>query len=138
MANQFSNAIRFLKAVNLLISPHGTTIKKLAGSLGISRRSVFRLFNTLEELGFPLAEEKPQSKNEKTYRLADAYVIKLPNIAIPNPFLTADEIMYITALLDTRKQRNSLHETRMLNSINEKLKAMLPAGGKNDAQSAMG
>ena len=125
MANLFPNSIRIIKAVNLLASPNGTTVMKLVNSLGISRRSVFRLLNTLEELGFPIIDERPQAKDRKTYRLADSYVLKFPNISIPNPFLTSKEIIYIMALLDVCKQKNLLDDKLLLNSIIGKLEAMI-------------
>jgi len=130
MANQYSNIIKFLKALNLLVSANGTTIKILVKNLHISRRSTFRLLNAFEELGFPIIEEKLKSKNEKIYRLSDTYILKLPNISIPKPFLTAEEIIYIIALLDTCKQRSLLNETIMANSITKKLKAMISVGEK--------
>jgi predicted DNA-binding transcriptional regulator YafY len=132
MANQFSNAVKFLKAVNLLASPNGATLAKLGGSLGISRRSVFRLLRTLEELGFPIVEDEPQRRRVKTYRLADFYVLKLPNITIPDPRLTAEEIIFILAVLDTCRLRNLLSKTKPFNSIKGKLAAMMPDGKKGE------
>jgi predicted DNA-binding transcriptional regulator YafY len=130
MANQFSIALKFIKAVNLLASPGGATIATLGGSLGISRRSVFRLLRTFEELGFPVAEDEPQQRRVKTYRLEESYVLKLPNIAIPDPRLSADEIIFILAVLKACKRHNLLSETPMLNSIKGKLTAMLSVGKK--------
>jgi predicted DNA-binding transcriptional regulator YafY len=132
MANQFSIAIKFLKALNLLASPKGATLTGIGNGLGISRRSVFRLLRTLEELGFPLAEDKPQRGSEKTYRLAESYVLKLPNIALPDPRLNAKEIIFLLALLDTCKSRNLLSENPLFNSIKGKLDAMMPAGERKE------
>ena len=130
MANQFSNTVKFLRAVSLLASPDGTNIRELMYHLGISRRSIFRLLNALEELGFPIADSQPNSKAEKTYRLPRSYVLKLPNIAIPNPCLTSEEIMYILAILDKHKRFKSLSETPTYNSARKKLAAMIQAGKK--------
>jgi len=77
MANPFANSVKFLKAVNLLASPAGTTINGMMKNLSVSRRSVFRLLEALEELGFPLTNEQSIPKSEKTYRLMDTYVLKL-------------------------------------------------------------
>jgi predicted DNA-binding transcriptional regulator YafY len=132
MANQFSNTIKFLKAVNLLSSPNGATVRKLADGLGISRRSVFRLLRTLDELGFPLTDDKPQCKGEKTYRLASSYVMKLPNITIPDPRLSKEELIFILALLKTCKKHSLLKETPMLKSVKGKLSAMVTNGKMYD------
>ena len=126
MTNPFANTVRFLKAVNLLASPKGTTVKGLMESLGISRRSVFRLLQALDELGFPIADNQPQTKTEKTYRLIDAYVLKLPNIAIPNPCLSAEEIILVLSVMKTCKKFNLVSETPILKSAMEKLAAMMP------------
>ena len=128
MANQFSNTIKFLKAVNLLASPNGATVVKLADSLDISRRSVFRLLRTLDELGFPLTDDKPQCKGEKTYRFASSYVIKLPNIAIPDPRLSKEELIFILAVLKTCKKHSLLKETPVFKSVKGKLSAIVSNG----------
>ena len=125
MANLFVISIRLLKAINLLASSSGTTIKELMEGLNISRRSVFRLIQTLEEMGFPLVDEQSQPKAEKTYRLVDSYVLKLPNITIANPNLTVEEMIYILAVLKVCKQSKLLAETHIHNSAMEKMVAML-------------
>jgi len=130
MANPFSNTVKFLRAVSLLASPKGASVRGLADCLGISRRSVFRLLNALEELGFPIADSQPNPKAEKTYRLPNSYVMQLPNIAIPDPRLTDREIITVMAVLDTCKQYSLLSETPILNSAREKLAAMIQAGRK--------
>ena len=129
MANPFSNTVKFLKAVNLLASPRGTTLRELGDCLGISRRSVFRLLNAIGELDFPLDDNLPQSKSGKTYRLLETYVIKLPNIAVPNPYLTAREIRFLLAMLDVCERRNLADEMSMLKSARGKLTAMIPFEG---------
>ena len=128
MANPFSNTVKFLKAINLLASPNGTSVKGLMNCLNISRRSVFRLLNALEELGFPVTDNQGCPKSKKTYRLHEAYVLKLPNISIPDPFLTAEEIIYILAMLKTCKQYELLNNTSPFNSIINKLEAVMPVG----------
>ena len=126
MNNPYSNTIKFLKAVNLLASPSGATIKRLMDNLSISRRSAFRLLQALEELGFPIIDEQSQPKTEKTYRLSNSYVIKLPNIAIPNPNLTGEEIILIMAIMDTCIRLKVLKETDLFKSARKKIMAMLP------------
>ena len=85
MSNPFANTIKFFKAINLLASPQGTTIKGLMEGPEISRRSVFRLLEAMGEFDFPLYDEQPLSGREKRYRLVESYVIKLPNMFFPNP-----------------------------------------------------
>ena len=127
MTNPFANTIKLLKAVNLLASPNGASVKWLMEGLGISRRSVFRLLQALEELGFPITDDQRQHNTPKTYRLMDTYVLKLPNIALPKPCLTTEEIIHILSVLETCKRFNLANEAPALKSATGKLKAMLPA-----------
>jgi len=95
-------------------------------SLNKSRRSVFRLLRSFEGLGFPLVDDKPQQKEEKTYRLLESYVMKLPNISIPNPCFTGEEIEFVLSVLDLCKRISELGGASRLNSIREKIKAIMP------------
>jgi predicted DNA-binding transcriptional regulator YafY len=124
MPNPFANSVKFLKAINLLASPRGATIKRIMGDLNISRRSTFRLLQALEELGLPLIDGQSRSRTEKTYRLLDSYVLKLPNMVIPNPAFTAAEIELILTLLDLYKHLIQIAEIPRLNAIREKIKAI--------------
>ena len=99
--------------------------------LDISRRSAFRLLQTLEELGFPLTDEQSRPKSEKTYLLTEGYILKLPNIVIPNPYLNKKEIIYILSLLKVCKQSKMLAETSTHKSAMAKLSAMLEAGKRD-------
>jgi hypothetical protein len=82
--------------------------------------------HSFEELGFPLVDDKPQQKEEKTYRLLDSYVLKLPNISIPNPCFTRDEIEFVLSVLDLCKRISEMGGASMLNAIKEKIKAVTP------------
>ena len=124
MANPFANSVKFLKAVNLLASPQGTTVKGMMRGLGISRRSVFRLFEALEELGFPLTDRQPVPKAEKNYRLMDSYVLRLPNMAIPNPLFSLQEVELLLSMLDFRIGTQESPSVTLLNGIRQKVMAM--------------
>ena len=124
MPNPFANSVKFLKVVNLLASPAGTTINGMMKSLGISRRSVFRLLEALEELGFPLTNDQSMPKTEKTYRLMDTYVLKLPNIAIPNPCFSEDEKEILLSMLNFCIGIQQAKGSILLNGIRQKVEAM--------------
>lgn len=47
--------VKMLKAVDVLSRPEGATIDELAEELGVDRRTVYRIRETLEELNFPLS-----------------------------------------------------------------------------------
>ena len=63
---------------------------------------------------------------EKTYRLLESYVLKLPNISILNPGLTGEEIEFVLSILDLCKRIIELCGTSRLNTISEKIKAITP------------
>jgi predicted DNA-binding transcriptional regulator YafY len=131
MANPFANTIKFLTAVNLLASPSGATIKKLMERLNISRRTAFRLLEALTELGYPLADEQSGRGIEKTYRLIDSYVLKLPNMAMPNPGLTGEEIEAMLTILDYCDTMRQIGKTPILASIKQKIRALNEPGTKS-------
>ena len=81
--NPYANLVKMLNAITLLSQPAGTTIKALMERLEVSRRTVFRLLEALEGLGFPLVSEKSEFNGKKTYRLLDTFVQRLPNISLP-------------------------------------------------------
>ena len=123
MSSPFSNSIKFLNAINLLANPSGTTLRGLMYHLDISRRTAFRLLDALEELGFPLVDEQLKPRAEKTYRLIDSYVLKMPNMSIPNPGFTKSELEFllgVLALFDTVNQPGKLS---LINSIRTKITA---------------
>jgi predicted DNA-binding transcriptional regulator YafY len=124
MANPFANTVQFLRAIDLLASPKGATIKDMMENLSISRRSVFRLFEALQELGFPVLDDKPVSKAEKIYRLMDSYVLKLPNMAIPNPGFSEPEMELLLSMLDFCIDIQQSEGVILLNGIRQKVKAM--------------
>jgi predicted DNA-binding transcriptional regulator YafY len=103
-------------------------------SLNISRRSAFRLLDALEGLGFPLADEQPQPKAEKVYRLSESYVIKLPNISIPNPGFTGEEIGLALSILDLCKRIGELGGASLLDALMEKMKAIAPEEKKKQCK----
>jgi predicted DNA-binding transcriptional regulator YafY len=123
MANPFANSVKFLKAINLLASPQGTTIKGLMEELNISRRSIFRLLYALDELGFPILDEQSIPRGEKRYRLIESYVVQLPNIAIPTINFSEPESELLLSMLDfcidIQKPENAI----LLNGIRQKIKA---------------
>jgi predicted DNA-binding transcriptional regulator YafY len=124
MANPFAVSVKFLAAINLLASPSGTTVKKLMSRLNVSRRTAFRLLDALTGMGFPLVDEQPGPRVEKTYRLIESYVVKLPNTSIPNPGFTAQEIEALLKLLDFCDDLRQPEKTMLFNSIRQKITAI--------------
>jgi predicted DNA-binding transcriptional regulator YafY len=87
------NLIKLLKALDLLSKPEGVTIGGLGDQLEIDRRSVYRLIDVIEELGFPLYDDKIELEREKRWKLEESYLKKLPNMKLPDVSLTLTEII---------------------------------------------
>ena len=100
MANPYANLVKMLNAITLLSQTSGTTIKMLMERLAVSRRTVFRLLEALDKLGFPLVNDRPEFGGEKTYRLMDTFIQHLPNISLPGFSFTSREAVYLQALLE--------------------------------------
>ena len=128
MANPLANSVKLLKAVDLLASPKGATIKELERELGISRRSVFRLFDALEELDFPLTDEQSAPRAEKIYRLEEGYMLKLPNRLVPDLRFSEPEIEALLSMLDFCIGMQESEVGVLLKGIRRKVKAI---SGKN-------
>ncbi len=87
------NLVKLFRAIALLSRPGGATIRDLQEALGVDRRSVYRLRDTMEELGFPLYDEKLEMEIEKRWKLEEHYLTRLPNITLPTITLDLNEII---------------------------------------------
>lgn len=124
------NIIKIIKAVDLLGSPGGATIRGLQLNLGLSRRSVYRLLDTLQELRFPITEYESPDR-EKRWGLEERYLRRLPNISFPDVSLDGREAVLLQLLLAKDKLWSDTEIAPVLDSIREKLAGFLP-GRKGD------
>jgi len=118
--------VKLLKAVNLLANPNGSSIAELEKELGISRRSVYRLLDTLYELGFPIYDERSNFSSEKRWKFEPTYLKKLPNIDLPKVKFTMDEIILIHYLFSRSLVLKDTAFEKTSKSLCEKLKLFLP------------
>lgn len=119
--------IKFLKALDFLCRPQGATTNELAEHLGIDRRSVYRLRDTIEAVGVPVVESELSGK-EKRWTILDSYVKKLPNLTIPDTSLTLSEIV---ALYLLKNESGLFAETEIgqrIDSAFRKIGRMVPNG----------
>ena len=92
------NLIKLLRALEILSKPEGTTIEQMAAQLEIDRRSVYRLIEVIEDLGFPIYDEKVPFEKEKRWKLEESYLKKLPNMKVPDINLSLLEIISLYLL----------------------------------------
>ncbi|MBA7547093.1 hypothetical protein ES705_39495 [subsurface metagenome] len=119
------NLIKIMKAVKLMARPGGATIAALMDQLETSRRSVYRLFETMQELNFPIYEEYIDGRT-KSWHLQEDFLIKLPNLDFPDISLTRKEVLVLYLLIS---RGNILRDTEInhyLPSLQKKLSSYLP------------
>lgn len=129
------NLIKILKAIDALSKPQGTTIKELQNLLGISRRSVYRLFETLAELQFPIYDDEKVGAKEKRWHLEENYLHHLPNLRLPDMKLTPREQLVLFFLLSQDRVFTNTTVGELLSSVRQKLSMLMPTDYLSAAQS---
>ena len=86
-----SNLRKFLKTLDLLGRPNGATFEELQVELDLTRRSVYREIEFLQNIGLPIYDDT--SERPKRWKLSGEYLRKLPNLKIPNIEFTPSEII---------------------------------------------
>ncbi|WP_045217588.1 helix-turn-helix transcriptional regulator [Desulfonatronovibrio magnus] len=92
------NTINFFKALDLIARPQGATIKQLSSKLGISTRSVRRKLDLIHELNFPIYDDNDLPGREKSWKIDADYVVKTPNIRLPDIRFNIKEIIALYLL----------------------------------------
>jgi len=119
------NLIKVMAAVKLMARVQGATINDLMEGLGISRRSVYRLFDTLNELNFPLYEQDLDGRT-KSWHLQEDFLTKLPNLDLPHLELTREEVLVLYLLISRGNILGMTELNHYIPSIRKKLEAFLP------------
>ena len=89
--------VQLVTAVRLLARPNGATAQELADELELSKRTVYRILETLEVLiGGPLDKVTGILQNEKRYKFPPGFTISLPLTTLSG--LTVPELMALFAL----------------------------------------
>jgi len=107
--------------------------------LGIDRRSVYRLIGVIEELGFPLYDDKIPLEKEKRWKLEESYLKKLPNMKVPDVNLTLLEIISLYLLRSESSLLKGTELERYTKSAFGKFSLFMPkdAFGKLDKIKAL-
>jgi len=121
------NLIKLLRALELFSKPEGTTIEEMAEHLEIDRRSVYRVINLVEELGFPVYSEEIPLERPKRWKLEETYLKKLPNMKLPDIKLTISEIMSLYMLKSEAGLFKGTDIEKHINSAFEKISMFVPS-----------
>lgn len=122
-----AQAVQILRAVDLLARPQGASNAELQQELEIERRTVFRLKNALEELGFPLVELDTDGRQLR-FGLQQDYCRKLPNLSVPDFRLSPAEVLALAMLRGSSPPLPGSHLSEIADRAFAKLDALLPSG----------
>lgn len=118
--------VNLLKAVDLMARPDGTAINEMCEELGINRRAVYRIIETLQSMHFPVYDDKSPDERNKRWRLASEYVKKMPNISVPELKLTFAEILALYLLKEETVIYKGTRLEAEAQSAFDKISAFLP------------
>jgi predicted DNA-binding transcriptional regulator YafY len=120
--------VRMLRAVDLLSTPAGATKQELAEHLGVDKRTVERLLGLLQELNFPVYDEQDSLSGKKYWKLIDTYVMKLPNITLPNIRLTLPELISLYLMKGEAQLFHGTEIEQLAESAFGKMSFFMPEG----------
>ena len=120
--------VRMFRAVDLLSTPAGATKQELAEHLGVDKRTVERLLGLLQELNFPVYDEQDSLSGKKHWKLVDTYVMKLPNITLPDIRLTLPELISLYLIKGEAKLFHGTEIEKLADSAFGKISFFMPEG----------
>lgn len=117
-----SHLRKFLKTLDLLSRPNGASIAELMEELELDRSGVYRHLEFVQELGFPVYDDKEPCGRKVRKKLMDGYLRKLPNMNIPDVVLKPSEII---ALYLLKGEGQLFRDTEIANSSGSRLALIL-------------
>lgn len=123
-----ANLIKFLKCIDIISRPQGASLEEIGEHLGVDRRSVYRMLDLINELGFPLMDEKEPLGRKKRWKLLDTFQKKLPNMTIPAIQFTMAEMIGLYFLKGAENVGQGTTLTAATQDAFRKIELFLPAG----------
>jgi predicted DNA-binding transcriptional regulator YafY len=120
------NLVKLFKSIDILAKKEGATISELQAELGISRRSVYRLLDTLKDLNFPLRDDRAASGLGDVWKLNQEYLTNLPDMRLQDLKLTKEEIILLFFLFTRANVFKNTELEKYLQTLKEKLDIFLP------------
>jgi len=120
--------VRMLRAVDLLSTPAGATRQELSDHLGVDKKTVERLLRLMQELNFPIYDERDSLSGKKYWKLVDTYVLKLPNITLPDIRLTLPELISLYLMKGEAQLFHGTEIEKLANSAFAKMSFFMPEG----------
>ena len=122
-----ANLIKLFKILELFSKPGGTTLKEISETLDIDRRSVYRWIDIVEELGFPIYDDKLPLEKKKRWKLEEAYWKKFKAIQSPVMNITFSEVISLYLLKGEEKIYRGTEIEKTINSAFNKIGTLVPA-----------
>ena len=119
------NLVKFLKIIDLLSHPNGTTIQEIAEKLNVTHRSVYRILETLQEINFPLYDELGTG-HKKRWKMEESFLSRLPNVTLPDVSLSRMEVFLLFYFLSGEDVFKNTEIEPLINSLKAKLVAFIP------------
>jgi predicted DNA-binding transcriptional regulator YafY len=117
-----NNFLHIIKIFEYMAQPNGTSIEELCQKLRITRRSVFRLFNTIEnKLNIPIEIRRETFGGKASYKIPSSFIKNFSNIKLPAVSLSFNQAILIYILLNEGFLTKSSKIAREDDSLREKL-----------------
>ncbi len=117
--------VKSLRIMRLMGRPQGATIEEIAEDLGISRRSVYREIEVLEEV-FRLPVYQEEDVRPKRWKIEQGYFKTLPVIKVPDINLNFLEILSLCLLENHKRAYMGTEIEKSITSAFSKLKLFVP------------
>ena len=122
-----TNLIKLFRILELFSKSGGTTLKEISETLDIDRRSVYRWIDLVEELGFPIYDDKIPLEKKKRWKLQETYLNKYKAMQSPVMNMTLSEVISLYLLKGEEKIYKGTGIERTINSAFEKMETLVPA-----------
>ena len=122
-----TNLIKLFRILELFSKSGGTTLKEISETLDIDRRSVYRWIDLVEELGFPIYDDKIPLEKKKRWKLQETYLNKYKAMQSPVMNMTLSEVISLHLLKGEEKIYKGTGIEKTINSAFKKMETLVPA-----------
>lgn len=119
---------KLMKIIDMLSEPRGATIYEMAEELDLTRRSMTNWIDLIENLNFPIYEEKRLYSGELCLKLEPGFTKKLPNLTVPDLSLDFSEILSLFLLKGQGAILEGSDYQKVLQRAFHKLESFFPEG----------
>ncbi|GAB6097965.1 transcriptional regulator [Desulfatiferula olefinivorans] len=118
----WGNLSKIFKVVEILAGPGGATKKEIADVAGTGERQVYRVLESIQNMGIPVYDDRPEGSREKVWCIEESYTRKLPNITIPDPGFTLPELFVLCFIRGAAAIFQNTDISKFVDSSFDKLK----------------